>query len=556
MTINAMLGTAKVSYSDLMKVANGTYNKGEIVFSKGLFGGFSKINNHVGALSGRNTVVTTPEQNRLTNAAVFKAILAQYGGRGWSDHSIAEQILDEDLSAEGAIDRLERLERFVGHWCGKDDPEYEDGNPYVKEAFKFLMRGDGAPLSRDEMKALDALLREHKSDGKEAVKTNMKKLENLRRYKNGEISKMSNDEIASAEEWVQGLSVRNISREKENQVTAVTANRLAGHWGDQNAVGAMHRYMPELCKSVDEILMRTIPRIVANPRGSDLSELIDKLNDEFSEKFGSGMLNYKSACPKGKLKEEDFRKALAEGIRAELFKHPSLKKTMEFIEVDVEDAKERLKLKQGSTFKDDLLFELWDAVHFTKVIERLNAEEGPSEEVLDKMKEFINGYPFGALFNDPELDDPENIGDKLPLLIKDGTSFNQSFIRSRLRTDDLFLKALADEKMDFAKKIDFVAERLLVSFNDINMNSMIVTNQAKRRMEAHFVALAKEFLRDYDREKLKPVNNEVNMQAHRPNNNDVGDNNVNNVNNDEGNDNNINNINNINNVNNINNGND
>lgn len=510
-TINGLLGGSKVSYSDLMKVANGTYNKGEIVFSKGLFGGFSKINNHVGALSGRNTVVTTAEQNRLTNAAVFKAILTQYGGEA-SEPLVADQILTEDLNVERGIHLVElMLERLC------------TTNPYVKEAFTFLMRGDGAPLSRDEMKALDALLREHKSDDKEAVKTNMKKLENLRRYKNGEISKMSNDEIASVEEWVKGLSVRNISREKKTLVTAVTANRLAGHWGDQNAVGAMHRYMPELCKSVDEILMRTIPRIVANPRGSDLSELIDKLNDEFSEKFGSGMLNYKSACPKGELKEEDFRKALAEGIRAELFKHPSLKKTVKFIEVDVDDAKDRLKLKQGSAFKDDLLFELWDAVHFTKVIERLNAEEGPSEEVLDKMKEFINGYPFGALFNDPELDDPENIGAKLPLLIKDGTSFNQSFIRSRLLTDDLFLKALADEKMDFAKKIDFVAERLLVSFNDINMNSMIVTNQAKHRMEAHFVALAKEFLRDYDREKLKPVNNEVNMQAHRPDNGNDGE---------------------------------
>ena len=201
-SINSLLGGAKVNYSDLAKVANGTYNKGEIVFKKGFFGGFGKVNNHVGALSGHNTVVTTAEQNRLTNAAVFKAILNEFGGQSAAERAEKEVILGMNDFIDNRADIERRLDSFE--------------NPYIKEAFIFLMCGDGAPLSRDEMRYLDTAL---KNGGANEVNDFKANLADLHAVKLG-TAKGAQQENGRAR--VRGLTV------------VMTRNAEAGHRSDKD----------------------------------------------------------------------------------------------------------------------------------------------------------------------------------------------------------------------------------------------------------------------------------------------------------------------------------
>lgn len=222
-SINGLVGNNSVSYSSLSSLADGTYNKGEIVFKKGFFGGFEKVNNHVGLLSGRNTVVTTAEQNRVTNAAVFKAILTRFCGQnetapvfGMSKMEIANEIMNMDLVADRES-IVEKLDKFV--------------NPYIKEAFNFLLGGDRGPLTRDEMHMLDALLQKGESEqiarGSAQIDKDLAALENLRKVKLGESGNFD-----QAKDWIKGLKVANalesirVRDVSINQITAQIAEQI------------------------------------------------------------------------------------------------------------------------------------------------------------------------------------------------------------------------------------------------------------------------------------------------------------------------------------------
>ena len=114
-SVNSLIGNVGVSYKDLMANVKSTgYNMGEIVFKQGKWkGSFSRVNNHVGYLARFNNVVTTAEQNRATNAAVFKALLQKYGGaNGAGNERILSQLdLDvefADLSLVAGLNELAR----------------------------------------------------------------------------------------------------------------------------------------------------------------------------------------------------------------------------------------------------------------------------------------------------------------------------------------------------------------------------------------------------------------------------------------------------------------
>ena len=169
-SIDGILGArANISYSDLKSITNGTYNKGEVVLKKGFFGGYSfgKVNNHMTSV-GKNAVVTGDADNRKTNAAIFKAILTRFGK---DDADAAHELLSTDLDRVG--DKL--LEKF--------------GNPYIKEAFKYLLadRNDNRPVSRDEVHVLLLRLKEAERNSgyrePARVRKNMDDLAILRTFK-------------------------------------------------------------------------------------------------------------------------------------------------------------------------------------------------------------------------------------------------------------------------------------------------------------------------------------------------------------------------------------
>ena len=219
-SINGILGGSGANYDSLMGKASGVHNRGEIVFKKGYFGGFGRINYHVGLFSGLNTVITTAEQNRTTKAAVFKAILDKYDDVQ-ADHG---GILNQDLDTEEGLNAIsEYLQR--------------DGkNPYLKEAFNFLLGGENGsdPLSRDEMKMLDTLLKIGRGEHvalEEGVDASVKALENLKCVKLDRVDGMGEADIKSALDWVQGLKVSNSEDEETLMLTQTVNGR---YWKDDN----------------------------------------------------------------------------------------------------------------------------------------------------------------------------------------------------------------------------------------------------------------------------------------------------------------------------------
>ena len=193
-SINQLVGTGTIEFSDLQKITSGKYNMGEV---QAVIGQdkieFARVNNHIHR-TGSNNVVSTPEQNLKTNAAIFKAIATEFGeggnvetlfARDLSTIKFAEEPVSKDSSSVDEADGPSS-EQSVGE-------QFEDlfdgfSNPYVKEAFKFLLTGGNQyrSVSRDEIHMLLQNLRARQS-GEDlegaAVKTNMEKLDVLREFK-------------------------------------------------------------------------------------------------------------------------------------------------------------------------------------------------------------------------------------------------------------------------------------------------------------------------------------------------------------------------------------
>lgn len=277
-SINSLISSS-VSYASLSKLANGTYNKGEITFKDGFLGGFNKVNNHVGALSGFNTVVTTEAQNRVTNAAVFKAILTRFGGADRQDdvNAVMNMDLEDD---KGEI--LEKLSEFK--------------NPFIKEAFEFLLEDGGKnPLSRDEMKKLDMLLKHGALLGQRSggiyAKTMARGLNDLREFKAGRLD--------AEQSWRVKNSVTGASTEKgaveRSRANEVTANQIASRLRtriDNESDGEYRSDMQTIVKD-DELLSGisfNVSRAIADIpekewNGDNIDVLAKKLASGIGEKY-------------------------------------------------------------------------------------------------------------------------------------------------------------------------------------------------------------------------------------------------------------------------------
>ena len=244
-SINNILGNVNnISYTSLAKLADGTYNKGEIDLQKGFFGSYSfeKINNHVGFYANKNTVVRTEQQNLMTKAAVFRAIVTQFAGTDEAAH--VRGVLENDSDTN---EFQEALDSFK--------------NPYISKAYEFLMN-DGAPLTRDEMRFLDHKLKEaHEFIGKRTEGVEVRPPENsledgvntlkfLHQFKMGDSGNMDNNSITRAEAWVKGLQVGNASSEVLGRVRGTSANVIANGASSNKRIAAVEVFlaknMPEL----------------------------------------------------------------------------------------------------------------------------------------------------------------------------------------------------------------------------------------------------------------------------------------------------------------------
>ena len=210
-SLENLLGGVSVNYSDLRDNLSDGCNMGEIVFAKGKKkGSFTRVNNHAGRLAFFNNVVTTAEQNRVTNAAVFKALFAKYGDQPLENYA---GILNGDFTKLNA-DQVKNLFENVK-------------NPYLREAFNYLLVENGsAPLSRDELRLLDVLLRKGGKDD-EAVMNNVKLLNDLRMMKSGkkEIVLGNAKESTKAEFWIANLRLGNLSEKEFCRLTNATVNK-------------------------------------------------------------------------------------------------------------------------------------------------------------------------------------------------------------------------------------------------------------------------------------------------------------------------------------------
>lgn len=170
-TINKLLEGTSTGYNTLMATAGGAGDKGYIVFKKsGPDSGFGKVGNLDNSKVGGN-VITSSEQNRLTKAAVFKAIVTQYG-QGGCDGALNIDIENEE--GKKAIRAL--LEKYTST---------KKGNPYIEQAFEYLLCEDDASLSSEEMRLLDQFLQKgdgsaKKRPGKGDIESDMNKLKGLK----------------------------------------------------------------------------------------------------------------------------------------------------------------------------------------------------------------------------------------------------------------------------------------------------------------------------------------------------------------------------------------
>ena len=282
-SINSLIGNADVSYDNLIANAQGKYNLGEVVFENGKF---HKVNNHAGCLSGFNNVVTTEEQNRATNAAVFKALATHAVGDSREGQAKVNKLLDMGL------DRTEDIEALMHGTGGLDR------FPYLQEAFEFLMTGDhAAPLSRDELKLLDHLLKQN--HGEREVKAGYAMLKDLRAMKAGtkEVNLGNKEDVKKAESWISGLHVKNISGATLQRVTAETVNKRAARTLEEydellekpagwDAKRVLFRCMPDLVNTVNENI-----RNAKKPSGDKLDR---KTVDRFLSQLTAG-IEYKFA---------------------------------------------------------------------------------------------------------------------------------------------------------------------------------------------------------------------------------------------------------------------
>ena len=297
-SINTMLANVNnIDYSSLEKLADGTYNKGEIDLQKGIFGrySFEKVNNHVGSRADKNTVVRTAEQNLKTKAAVFKAIVMRFAG------SAEQQQVDDILS------------------YGSDSSKFQDTlesfkNPYIKEAYKFLM-GDGAPLTRDEMCLLDNMLKDGNGDlegfqpgqvfrpSREfaygEVSGRVRTLEALKHVKAENTEGLSDRVVENAKQWIKGLSVANISDVTKSRVIRVSTNVLANSNFRTNPVDSViGRYMPDLYNSCTEnVLKVSWPTANKTVDKACILKMVRCISAGLEDKINAGWDAYARAVP-------------------------------------------------------------------------------------------------------------------------------------------------------------------------------------------------------------------------------------------------------------------
>ena len=299
-SINSILNNASADYKTLMaQVKAPKFNKGEIVFQNGSFG---KINNHVEGKAGNNNVVTSRNQNLITNAAVFKAIITQYGNKE------CKKALTMDFSdKEGILEKLPGGKLY--------------GNPYIRKAFEYLLCGNNDPLSRDELLLLDSFLKKGadwvekevafgESEVESAIDRDMRLLNDLKDMKAGK--KIINLENLGktgdfAEKWITGLNVEN-SKDKDGldkysvvRAATPTVNMRAAAQTDNKARAFFFRRLPDLVNLCDERVLTVSP--YRKNIGNDaevVQRYMHELTAEMSAKLVAGIAKYNKAHPKMK----------------------------------------------------------------------------------------------------------------------------------------------------------------------------------------------------------------------------------------------------------------
>lgn len=349
-SINALTNSAKVSYDDLIENAWGKYNVGEIVFKGGKFG---KVNNSVGKRAERNAVVTTKAQNRATNAAVFKALLQQYGDK---DGVRQRNFFDngKSLEEDSEVDTLNFDEILESDNETKIRRTLKThSNRYLVEAYKFLLcdGNDANPLSRDELRLLDQLLRQgagkkpEQADDSRTVKDNLNLLNDLRAIKSGtkEIN-MANVVIGDneawgddtkAEWWIKGLHVANVSKDEQRRVIALTVNKRAAlSKAQRNAIRAervFFEHMPRLVHVCEELAAREWKGAKAAGAAANrkaLDAFLNKLCDGRLERgLMASLTDYDvNDSPCGKVSKAEIRQVMAKFIAQKMLQQqPSLR---------------------------------------------------------------------------------------------------------------------------------------------------------------------------------------------------------------------------------------
>ena len=319
-SINQLVGSGTIAFNDLQSITNGKYNMGEV---QAVIGQdkvkFAKVNNHV-SMTRYNNVVSTPEQNLKTNAAIFKAIATEFGDGGNVDALFSRDLstikfAEEPVSnASSSVDESgeQSSEQSVGE-------QFEDlfngfSNPYVKEAFKFLLTGGNQyrSVSRDEIHMLLQNLRARQSGEDSegaAVKTNMEKLDVLREFKRtGAWKDETVENLGQQSDYLFGWDNAGVGKRgtltgiSDNQKefahlkrcqdwVSKAAERYANYANPQRYLDFLDRH-PDLCLA--------------------LSKEIDKVEDYYSTQGGDSML--KSANTR-KSAAESLGKRLAERMK-------------------------------------------------------------------------------------------------------------------------------------------------------------------------------------------------------------------------------------------------
>ena len=196
-------GIANFTFDDLKKIADGKYNKGEVLLSKD--GKLVTVNNHV-TLTDWNDIVSSSEQNRAVRKAIAKA-------------------LEKDAllnGVRGSSRVANEIKNFLLEESNKNLPLSRDELRKLVQIYSAKGRqGDGNEISKQIQKELDVI----REFGRAKMSANADELNAFVGTLKGKLGDSAAQLGTDIQSWVKGLTVANLDAKTRATVLKPSNNQ-------------------------------------------------------------------------------------------------------------------------------------------------------------------------------------------------------------------------------------------------------------------------------------------------------------------------------------------